>query len=92
MFYGKYKFLCRLKDDANLPYYKGSTFRGVFGRALKRVVCALFHLYLWADGKDRDRKNISGKREKIEIVYWFRLLIWFVMAFISCNSLMNIAI
>ena len=41
MLYGKYKFLCRLEDDANLPYYKGSTFRGVFGRALKRVVCAL---------------------------------------------------
>lgn len=29
------------KDDAVFPYYKGSTFRGVFGHALKKVVCAL---------------------------------------------------
>jgi len=28
-------------NDAALPVYKGSTFRGVFGRALKSVVCAL---------------------------------------------------
>lgn len=41
MLYGKYQFLCRLSDEAVLPHYKGSTFRGVFGRALKRVVCAL---------------------------------------------------
>ena len=41
MLYGKYQFLCRLTDEAILPYYKGSTFRGVFGRALKKVVCAL---------------------------------------------------
>jgi hypothetical protein len=41
MLYGKYQFLCRLMDEAILPYYKGSTFRGVFGRALKKVVCAL---------------------------------------------------
>ena len=41
MLYGKYKFLCVFNDDAILPYYKGSTFRGVFGRALKKVVCAL---------------------------------------------------
>ncbi len=41
MLYGKYQFLCRLTDEAILPCYKGSTFRGVFGRALKRVVCAL---------------------------------------------------
>lgn len=41
MLYGKYKFLCRLETDAVLPYYKGSTFRGVFGHALKKVVCAL---------------------------------------------------
>lgn len=38
---GNYHFLCRFKTPARLPYYKGSTFRGVFGRALKRVVCAL---------------------------------------------------
>ena len=41
MLYGKYRFLCRLETDAVLPYYKGSTFRGVFGHALKKVVCAL---------------------------------------------------
>lgn len=41
MLYGEYRFLCRLEDDAYLPAYKGSTFRGVFGHALKKVVCAL---------------------------------------------------
>lgn len=30
-----------LENDAVLPSYKGSTFRGVFGLALKKVVCAL---------------------------------------------------
>lgn len=39
--YGKYKFSCELNSDAILPVYKGSTFRGVFGLALKKVVCAL---------------------------------------------------
>ena len=41
MLYGKYQFFCRLESEASLPSYKGSTFRGVFGRALKKVVCAL---------------------------------------------------
>jgi len=41
MLYGKYNFICQLENEATLPYYKGSTFRGVFGIALKRVVCAL---------------------------------------------------
>ncbi len=41
MIFGKYKFTIRLKDDALLPFYKGSTFRGVLGHALKKVVCAL---------------------------------------------------
>ena len=41
MLYGKYQFFCCLTDETILPCYKGSTFRGVFGRALKRVVCAL---------------------------------------------------
>ncbi|MBF0112993.1 MAG: CRISPR system precrRNA processing endoribonuclease RAMP protein Cas6 [Desulfamplus sp.] len=41
MMFGSYKFTIQLKDDATLPYYKGSTFRGVLGYALKRVVCPL---------------------------------------------------
>jgi len=41
MLFGKYLFSSVFEDDAVLPYYKGSTFRGVFGHALKRVVCAL---------------------------------------------------
>jgi hypothetical protein len=41
MLYGKYRFFCNLETKASLPPYKGSTFRGVFGRALKKVVCAL---------------------------------------------------
>ncbi|MBU4184987.1 MAG: CRISPR system precrRNA processing endoribonuclease RAMP protein Cas6 [Proteobacteria bacterium] len=41
MLYGKYKFFCRLENEAYLPCYKGSTFRGVFGQALKKIVCAL---------------------------------------------------
>jgi len=41
MLYGKYTFCSVFEDDALLPYYKGSTFRGVFGHALRRVVCAL---------------------------------------------------
>lgn len=43
MKYGKYRFACRFTSKAVLPGYKGSTFRGVFGHALKRVVCALKH-------------------------------------------------
>lgn len=41
MLLGAYQFFCRLENDAELPVFKGSTFRGVFGRALKKVVCAL---------------------------------------------------
>jgi len=41
MLYGRYRFSCRLETRAILPPYKGSTFRGVLGRSLKRVVCAL---------------------------------------------------
>jgi len=41
MFFGDYSFFCLLENEAILPYYKGSTFRGVFGAALKRIVCAL---------------------------------------------------
>jgi hypothetical protein len=41
MLYGKYSFKCSFESDAILPQYKGSTFRGIFGHALKKVVCAL---------------------------------------------------
>jgi len=41
MLFGEYQFQGILEDDALLPPFKGSTFRGVFGRALKEVVCAL---------------------------------------------------
>ena len=41
MLFGKYRFHNVLLDDALLPAYKGSTFRGAFGTALKRVVCAV---------------------------------------------------
>jgi len=41
MLYGEYQFLCSLETEAILPFFKGSTFRGLFGRALKKVVCAL---------------------------------------------------
>ena len=41
MIYGNYRFQCQFESEAELPIYKGSTFRGVFGHALKRVVCAL---------------------------------------------------
>jgi hypothetical protein len=36
---GRYNFHCTLQDEALLPPYKGSTFRGAFGTALKRAVC-----------------------------------------------------
>jgi CRISPR/Cas system endoribonuclease Cas6 (RAMP superfamily) len=41
MLYGAYRFSCLFEDQAILPSYKGSTFRGVFGKALRKVVCAL---------------------------------------------------
>jgi hypothetical protein len=41
MLFGEYHFAGVLEDDAVLPPFKGSTFRGVFGRALKEVTCAL---------------------------------------------------
>jgi CRISPR-associated endoribonuclease Cas6 len=41
MLFGRYEFRCRFVEAARLPEYKGSTFRGVFGHALKSVVCAL---------------------------------------------------
>jgi len=41
MIFGDYRFSCLFTDNAELPIFKGSTIRGVFGRALKDVVCAL---------------------------------------------------
>lgn len=41
MLTGHYEFTCRLTTDAQLPAYKGSMFRGVFGHALKKVVCTV---------------------------------------------------
>ncbi|MBW1700025.1 MAG: CRISPR system precrRNA processing endoribonuclease RAMP protein Cas6 [Deltaproteobacteria bacterium] len=41
MLYGNYRFICRFETEACLPRYKGSAFRGLFGRALKKTVCAL---------------------------------------------------
>ncbi len=39
--YGRYRLTSVMKDQAQLPPYKGSTFRGAFGGALKKVVCAV---------------------------------------------------
>lgn len=41
MLFEKYHFRGVFTDPAILPPFKGSTFRGVFGVALKKVVCAL---------------------------------------------------
>lgn len=43
MLLGEYTFHCRMETAAEVPPFKGSTFRGVFGHALRRVVCALRH-------------------------------------------------
>lgn len=37
----RYRFNLRAIEDIRLPEYKGSAFRGVFGHALKSVVCAV---------------------------------------------------
>ncbi len=41
MLFGTYHISSTLLDDALLPPYKGSTFRGAFGGCLKRAVCAV---------------------------------------------------
>ncbi|MGI6681148.1 MAG: CRISPR system precrRNA processing endoribonuclease RAMP protein Cas6 [Bdellovibrionota bacterium] len=37
----KFTFKCKFDRDCILPKFKGSTFRGVFGRALQRISCGL---------------------------------------------------
>lgn len=37
--FAQFQFVLRAKDCINLPVYKGSTFRGGFGYAFKKVVC-----------------------------------------------------
>lgn len=39
--YRHYQFTFVAQDQLLLPYYKGSTFRGAFGNAFKRIVCTL---------------------------------------------------
>jgi hypothetical protein len=39
--FGKYTFKCVFENNAELPFYKGSSIRGVFGRSLKKIVCVL---------------------------------------------------
>jgi len=59
MLYGKYLFSSVFEDDAVLPYYKGSTFRGVFGHALKKVVCALRRQDCYGCLLREKRKNVK---------------------------------
>jgi hypothetical protein len=40
MLFGRYQISCELETEGFLPSFKGSTFRGAFGAALKRAVCA----------------------------------------------------
>lgn len=40
MLFGRYHISCTLETEGFLPSFKGSTFRGAFGAALKRAVCA----------------------------------------------------
>jgi CRISPR-associated endoribonuclease Cas6 len=37
--FAQFQFLLKASDCINLPVYKGSTFRGAFGHAFKKVVC-----------------------------------------------------
>jgi hypothetical protein len=37
--FAQFQFSLKAVDCINLPVYKGSTFRGAFGHALKKVVC-----------------------------------------------------
>ena len=37
--FAQFQFTLKALDCINLPTYKGSTFRGVFGHAFKKIVC-----------------------------------------------------
>ena len=39
--YKKLTFHISVEDTMHLPYYKGSTFRGAFGNAFRKIVCTL---------------------------------------------------
>ncbi len=39
--FGQFELELYCEEDIQLPTYKGSTFRGGFGVAFRRVVCAL---------------------------------------------------
>lgn len=41
LYYGEFELNLKAKEDIHLPEYKGSTFRGGFGVAFKRIVCPL---------------------------------------------------
>ena len=41
MLFGKYRFHTVLEEDVRLPIFKGSTFRGAFGKAFRKVTCAV---------------------------------------------------
>ena len=40
MIFAQYNFFCSFENETILPGFKGSTFRGTFGHALKKVICA----------------------------------------------------
>ena len=50
----KLQFILKASDDINLPVYKGSTFRGGFGNAFKKIVCV-------NRDKDCDSCMLKGK-------------------------------
>ncbi|NWF92134.1 MAG: hypothetical protein HXY46_04420 [Syntrophaceae bacterium] len=52
--FAKFSFSLRVESPITLPAYKGSTFRGAFGHAFKKVVCV-------NRGKDCDSCLLKGK-------------------------------
>ena len=55
MLYGKYRFICRLESEASLPFYRGSTFRGVFGVSLPLSFCRSRYFFSSAGVTDLGR-------------------------------------